>query len=134
MLSLIHILPGDIVVGTKNGVLFVPSHMVDFVIENAYKMQVRDLYAFPKLREGVYTTADVDAPVWSEPMLRELFAFIETKPEAEKYRDVYKRQGEHAAQHLDNAGCDAALRGRTAGRGLFPGFVAEQEGDRKHIP
>lgn len=81
-------LPGDIVVGTKNGVLFVPSHMVDFVIENAYKMQVRDLYAFPKLREGVYTTADVDAPVWSEPMLRELFAFIETKPEAEKYRGM----------------------------------------------
>lgn len=81
-------LPGDIVVGTQNGVLFVPSHMVDFVIENAYKMQVRDLYAFPKLREGVYTTADVDAPVWSEPMLRELFAFIETKPEAEKYRGM----------------------------------------------
>ena len=54
-------LPGDIVIGTKNGVLFVPSHMVDMVIENAYKMQARDMYAFPKLRRGSYTTADVDA-------------------------------------------------------------------------
>ena len=39
-------------------------------------------------KRQVYTTADVDAPVWSEPMLRELFAFIETKPEAEKYRGM----------------------------------------------
>ena len=50
-----------------DGVLFLPSHMVDFVIENAFKMQARDLYAFPKLEAGVYTTADVDAPVWPLP-------------------------------------------------------------------
>ena len=81
-------LPGDIVIGTKNGVLFVPSHMVDFVIENAYKMQVRDLYAFPKLRRGEYTTADVDAPVWNEEMMQGLLAFINTEPEAEKYRGM----------------------------------------------
>lgn len=56
-------LPGDIVIGTKNGILFVPSHMVDYVIEHAYKSQVRDLYAFPKLEAGIYTTADVDAAV-----------------------------------------------------------------------
>ena len=36
-------LPGDIVIGTKNGILFVPSHMVDYVIEHAYKSQVRVL-------------------------------------------------------------------------------------------
>lgn len=46
-------LPGDIVIGTKNGILFVPSHMVDYVIEHAYKSQVRDLYAFPKLEAGM---------------------------------------------------------------------------------
>ena len=81
-------LPGDIVIGTKNGILFVPSHMVDFVIENAYKMQVRDLYAFPKLRRGEYTTADVDAPVWNEAMMKELLEFIDTEPGAEKYRGM----------------------------------------------
>ena len=56
-------LPGDIVVGTKNGVLFVPSHMVDFVIENAYKMQVRDLYGATvnggKDTAGLGTTSSV---------------------------------------------------------------------------
>ena len=75
-------LPGDIVVGSDNGVLFLPSHMVDLVIENAYKMQVRDLYGFPKLEQGIYTTADIDAPVWPKEMMQELLAFIDAAPEA----------------------------------------------------
>lgn len=70
-------LPGDIVIGTKNGILFVPSHMVDYVIEHAYKSQVRDLYAFPKLEAGIYTTADVDAVVWNDQMMQALLNFID---------------------------------------------------------
>lgn len=81
-------LPGDIVVGSDNGVLFLPSHMVDLVIENAYKMQVRDLYGFPKLEQGIYTTADIDAPVWPKEMMQELLAFIDAAPEAAKYRGL----------------------------------------------
>ena len=73
-------LPGDIVIGTKNGILFVPSHMVDYVIEHAYKSQVRDLYAFPKLEAGIYTTADVDAVVWNDQMMQALLNFIDTPP------------------------------------------------------
>ena len=80
--------PGDIVIGNENGVLFLPSHMVDFVIENAFKMQARDLYAFPRLKAGQYTTADVDAPVWPLPMLRDLLAFRERDPAVERYRGM----------------------------------------------
>ena len=80
--------PGDIVIGNENGVLFLPSHMVDFVIENAFKMQARDLYAFPRLKAGQYTTADVDAPVWPLPMLRDLLAFRERDPAGERYRGM----------------------------------------------
>lgn len=81
-------LPGDIVIGTKNGILFVPSHMVDYVIEHAYKSQVRDLYAFPKLEAGIYTTADVDAVVWNDQMMQALLNFIDTDPAAAKYRGL----------------------------------------------
>ncbi len=80
--------PGDIVIGNENGVLFLPSHMVDFVIENAFKMQARDLYAFPRLKAGQYTTADVDAPVWPLPMLQDLIAFLERDPAGERYRGM----------------------------------------------
>ena len=80
--------PGDIVIGNENGVLFLPSHMVDFVIENAFKMQARDLYAFPRLKAGQYTTADVDAPVWPLPMLQDLLAFLERDPAGERYRGM----------------------------------------------
>ena len=80
--------PGDIVIGNENGVLFLPSHMVDFVIENAFKMQARDLYAFPRLKAGQYTTADVDAPMWPLPMLQDLLAFLERDPAGERYRGM----------------------------------------------
>ena len=80
--------PGDIVIGNENGVHFLPSHMVDFVIENAFKMQARDLYAFPRLKAGQYTTADVDAPVWPLPMLQDLLAFLERDPAGERYRGM----------------------------------------------
>ena len=81
-------LPGDIVIATRNGVMFVPSHMVDYVIENAYKAQAKDMYAFPKVRTGEYTSADVDAVIWPENMLNDLFHIIDTTPEAAKYRGM----------------------------------------------
>ena len=81
-------LPGDIVIGNANGVLFLPAQMVDVVIEHAFKMQARDLFAFPRLRAGRYTTADVDAPVWPLPMLQELLAFIDREEAARRYRGL----------------------------------------------
>ncbi len=96
-------LPGDIVIGSENGVLFLPSHMVDFVIENAFKMQARDLYAFPKLEAGIYTTADVDAPVWPLPMLEELIAFLEHDPRGERYRGLDWSLERRAAQGEEKA-------------------------------
>ena len=96
-------LPGDIVVGTKNGILFVPSHMVDYVINHAYKMQVRDLYAFPKLEAGIYTTADVDAVVWNRTMMQELLHFIEAEKAAEKYRGLDWSVELRAAEGDENA-------------------------------
>lgn len=62
--------------------------MVDYVIEHAYKSQVRDLYAFPKLEAGIYTTADVDAVVWNDQMMQALLNFIDTDPAAAKYRGL----------------------------------------------
>ena len=63
--------------------------MVDYVIEHAYKSQVRDLYAVsPKLEAGIYTTADVDAVVWNDQMMQALLNFIDTDPAAAKYRGL----------------------------------------------
>ena len=77
--------------------------MVDFVIENAFKMQARDLYAFPKLEAGIYTTADVDAPVWPLPMLEELIAFLEHDPRGERYRGLDWSLERRAAQGEEKA-------------------------------
>ena len=102
-------LPGDIVVGNENGVLFVPSHLVDTVIENAFKMQARDLFAFPRLRAGVYTTADVDAPVWPPKMLGELIDFLERDEAGKRYRGMDWSLEWRAAQG-DEAAVEEMLR------------------------
>lgn len=102
-------LPGDIVVGNENGVLFVPSHLVDTVIENAFKMLARDLFAFPRLRAGVYTTADVDAPVWPPKMLGELIDFLERDEAGKRYRGMDWSLEWRAAQG-DEAAVEEMLR------------------------
>lgn len=81
-------LPGDIVYGFKGGVFFVPSHLVRYVINEAKKPHVKDIFGFQCLEDHIYTTADIDRGVWPTHMLDELMEFIEKDPRAESYRGM----------------------------------------------
>lgn len=81
-------LPGDVVYGYGGGVIFIPSHMVKEVIEFAKKMHVKDIFGFGMIRQGVYTTADIDIDIWPTEMMERLIRFIETDERGEKYRSL----------------------------------------------
>jgi regulator of RNase E activity RraA len=81
-------LPGDIVYGYKGGVFFVPSHLVKYVIGEAKKPHVKDIFGFQCLADHIYTTSDIDRGVWPTHMLDELMDFIAKDPRAEQYRDL----------------------------------------------
>jgi len=81
-------LPGDIVLGTTSGVLFIPSHMVSEVIESARKTQVKDIFGFAMLEQNVYTTAQIDQPVWTVEMLETMIRFIGEDQRCEQYRGL----------------------------------------------
>ena len=81
-------LPGDVVYGYGGGVIFIPSHMVKEVIEFAKKMHVKDIFGFEMIRQGVYTTADIDIDIWPTEMMERLIQFIETDERGEKYRSL----------------------------------------------
>jgi regulator of RNase E activity RraA len=61
------VLPGDIVLGTPTGVIFVPPHLALEVVERSEEVRLRDYFGKLRIREGVYTPGEVDRK-WSEPM------------------------------------------------------------------
>ena len=81
-------LPGDVVFGYGGGVIFIPSHMVKEVIEFARKMHVKDIFGFEMIKQGVYTTADIDIDVWPTEMMNRLVAFIKEDERGEQYRNL----------------------------------------------
>jgi regulator of RNase E activity RraA len=53
-------LPGDVVLGTPAGVLFIPPHLAEECAVSAEKTRLRDMFGLQRIREGVYTTAQID--------------------------------------------------------------------------
>ena len=58
-------MPGDVVLGTPSGVLFIPPHLVEECVINAEKTQLREIFGFQRIREGVYTSAQMDTK-WTD--------------------------------------------------------------------
>lgn len=58
-------LPGDIVLGTRTGVIFVPPHLAQEVVERSEEIRLRDEFGHQRLREGKYTPGEIDRR-WSE--------------------------------------------------------------------
>ncbi len=81
-------LPGDIVYGYKGGVLFIPAHLVSYIINEAKKPHIKDIFGFDMLKQNTYTTADIDRGIWPISMLDELMDFIRTDERAKNYRDL----------------------------------------------
>ena len=81
-------LPGDIVFGTDAGVLFIPAHLVEEVVDGAVKTKVKDMFGFEMITQNKFTTAQIDKNVWTKEMLDLLVDYINTNEAAAKYRDI----------------------------------------------
>lgn len=60
------VLPGDVVLGTPTGVIFIPVHLVQEVVERAEDIRVRDIFGKLRLNEGTYTPGEIDVGVWPD--------------------------------------------------------------------
>ena len=58
-------MPGDIVLGTASGVLFIPPHLAEDCVLHAEKTQLREIFGFQRIREGIYTSAEMDTK-WTD--------------------------------------------------------------------
>jgi regulator of RNase E activity RraA len=60
------VLPGDVVLGTPSGITFVPPHLAQEVVETSENVRQRDVFGKQRLAEGVYTSGEIDVPIWAE--------------------------------------------------------------------
>ena len=81
-------LPGDVVYGCSGGVLFIPPHLVEEVVDGGAKTQVKDIFGFEMITQNRFTTAQIDKNTWTEEMLDLLMEFIKTDKRGEPYRHL----------------------------------------------
>lgn len=60
------VLPGDVVLGTPTGVVFIPPHLASAVAEHAEETQVRDEFGKLRIGQGRYTSGQIDVRVWAD--------------------------------------------------------------------
>ena len=101
-------LPGDIVFGTDAGVLFIPAHLVEEVVEGAVKTKVKDMFGFEMISQNKFTTAQIDKNVWTVEMLDLLMEYIEKNEAAAEFRDMdwsqeYSLARQENADHMQSA-------------------------------
>lgn len=61
------VVPGDVVLGTREGVIFIPPHLVQEVVEQSEETRLRDGWGHQRLREKKYTPGQVDG-AWTPEM------------------------------------------------------------------
>lgn len=52
--------PGDVVLGTSTGVMFIPPHLAEEVVVRSEEIRLKDEFGQLRIREGVYTPGEVD--------------------------------------------------------------------------
>lgn len=58
-------MPGDVVLGTPAGITFIPPHLAEEVCVNSEKTRLKDMFGFERIREGKYSSADIDVAEWA---------------------------------------------------------------------
>lgn len=70
------VLPGDMVLAKRTGVLFIPAHLAEEVVERAEIVTLRDRFGIQRLREGRYTPGQIDTR-WTDAINQDFFQWLE---------------------------------------------------------
>lgn len=77
------VLPGDLVIAQKEGVLFVPAHLAEQVVSTGEFVVRKDKFGFEMVRTGKYSTGEIDSQ-WSDEIKSEFLKWLEKHPELGK--------------------------------------------------
>jgi len=102
-------MPGDVVLGTPAGVLFIPPHLAERCVVGAEKSHVRDIFGFARIDGGIYSTAQIDAP-WTTAIWTDFMDWFVGDAAAEEYRHLTWDQELAEAKERDGKEPTAEVR------------------------
>lgn len=73
------VLPGDIVLAKKGGVVFIPAHLLEEVVLNAEFIALRDAFGHQRLKEGKYTPGQIDTQ-WTDEIKKDFLKWLDENP------------------------------------------------------
>jgi regulator of RNase E activity RraA len=73
------VLPGDVVLAKKGGVVFIPAYLVEEVVLNAEFISLRDAFGHQRLREGKYTPGQIDTQ-WTDEIKKDFLRWLDDNP------------------------------------------------------
>src|SRR5687767_12306708 len=77
------VLPGDLVIATVEGVLFVPAHKAEQVVTTSEFVIRKDQFGFEMVRTGKYSTGEIDSQ-WTDLIKTDFLKWLEKHPELGK--------------------------------------------------
>lgn len=77
------VLPGDLVISEREGVLFIPAHLAEKVISIAEFIGLRDLFSHAMLKSGKYSPGQIDSN-WPEEIKSAFLKWLEETPGVRK--------------------------------------------------
>ena len=81
------VLPGDLVIAQREGVLFVPAHMAEQVISTAEFVIRKDQFGFDRVKSGTYSTGQIDSQ-WTDDIKTDFIKWLEQHSELGKMTRV----------------------------------------------
>jgi len=69
------VMPGDIVLAKKEGVMFIPAHLAEKVVVTSEVVRLRDLFGITRLKEGRYTPGQIDSK-WSDEIEKDFSKWL----------------------------------------------------------
>ncbi|MFC4306374.1 RraA family protein [Cohnella boryungensis] len=102
-------LPGDVVLATPSGVIFIPPHLAELVVVQAEKSQVRDIFGFVRLRDLTYSTAQIDS-AWPVALWEDFLHWFGSAAEAQEYHHLNWDEELAEARRLGDQGSQAGVR------------------------
>ena len=71
------VMPGDVVLGRDDGVVFIPPHLAEQVVKTSELIALRDRFGKQCLAEGKYTPGQIDTR-WSDPIEEDFSRWLES--------------------------------------------------------
>jgi regulator of RNase E activity RraA len=73
------VLPGDVALAKKGGVVFIPAYLVEEVVLNAEFISLKDAFGHQRLREQKYTPGQIDTQ-WTDEIKKDFLKWLDDNP------------------------------------------------------